>query len=68
MKLSHDRQITISVGGSRKAVSWQQQVTSIGELWDRLKTPMRGTETVAQYLAYPKARQDELKEIGRAHV
>lgn len=64
MKLSHDRQITISVGGSRKAVSWQQQVTSIGELWDRLKTPMRGTETVAQYLAYPKARQDELKDVG----
>lgn len=64
MRLSHDRQITISVGGSRKAVSWQQQVTSISELWDRLKTPMRGTETVAQYLAYPKARQDELKDVG----
>lgn len=64
MKLLHDRQITISVGNSRKAVNWQQQETTIGELWDRLKSPMRGTETVAQYLAYPKSQQDELKDVG----
>lgn len=64
MKLLHDRQITISVGNSRKAVNWQQRETSIADLWDRLKSPMRGTETVAQYLAYPKSRQDDLKDVG----
>ena len=64
MRLSHDRRVTISVGNSRKAVNWQRQETGIGELWDRLRSPMRGTETVAQYLAYPKSRQDELKDVG----
>ena len=64
MKLLHDRRVTISVGNSRRAVNWQQQETTIGELWDRLKSPMRGTETIAQYLAYPKAQQDDLKDVG----
>jgi putative DNA primase/helicase len=60
----NDRQITISAAGSRKATQWPQQTLYWSELVDRLKTPTRGTETLAVYLSMPKSRQDELKDVG----
>lgn len=60
----NDRMITISVGSSRKATSWQPQRLLISELYDRLKTPARSTETMAEYKAMSKAQQDELKDVG----
>lgn len=62
--MNNDRQITISVGASRKATVWQPQTMLISELWDRLRLPARGTETMEQYLALPKSQQDELKDVG----
>ena len=40
------------------------QTLMLSELWDRLKIPMRGTETLTEYLGLPKVRQDELKDVG----
>lgn len=60
----NDRQITISVGASRKSVDWKPQRLLISELWARLKLPVRGTETQAAYLAMKKGQQDELKDVG----
>lgn len=37
----HDRQITISVGASRKAMVWQAQTLLVSELYTRLQTPAR---------------------------
>jgi len=34
------------------------------ELVDRLKTPVRGKETLADYLGYKKSQQDDLKDVG----
>ena len=64
MALTNDRQITISVGASRKAVNWQPQTLSLSELWERLRTPARGTETMMEYLSLPKGQQDEKKDVG----
>lgn len=64
MKLQFDRQIKISVGNSRKDLHWKLQTLTVGELWDRLRVPARGTETVTQYMALKKAQQDELKDVG----
>ena len=64
MKLQYDRQLHISVGNSRKDLDWKPQTLSIGELWDRLKTPSRGTETLSQYLSLKKVQQDDLKDVG----
>ena len=64
MKLTYDRQLKISVGNSRKDMNWKAQTLSVGELWERLKTPARGTETISQYLALKKSQQDELKDVG----
>jgi predicted P-loop ATPase len=34
------------------------------EFVDRLKNPVRSTETLEQYLSYTKGQQDELKDVG----
>lgn len=60
----HNRRLRISSAGSRKATIWQASEILWSEFTDRLKTPVRSTETMEQYLAYPKARQDELKDVG----
>lgn len=62
--LINDKQIIISAAGSRKATFWPQQKLYWSELVERLKTPARGTETLAEYLSYPKSKQDELKDVG----
>lgn len=62
--MQNDRQITISCGNSRKAVDWRQETLLISELWDKLRVPARGKETVAQYLGLKKPQQDELKDVG----
>ncbi|MFT3951196.1 MAG: virulence-associated E family protein [Oscillospiraceae bacterium] len=60
----HNRQITISTAGSRKATSWQPSTLYVSELYERLKTPVRGTETLETYLGYKKSAQDDLKDVG----
>ena len=64
MNLQYDRRLTISIGNSRKDMSWKAQTLSIGELWEKLRIPVRGTETVVQYMKLKKAQQDELKDVG----
>ena len=63
-KLINDRRVTLTVGTSRKAVNWKPVNLYLSELWQRLRAPERGTETLAAYLALPKGRQDELKDVG----
>ncbi len=60
----HDRKITISTGGSRKATTWQPQTLLVSELWAKLQTPARSPETLNEYLALKKSRQDDLKDVG----
>ena len=62
--MNNDRQIKISAGRSRKATSWPVQSMYWSEFVDRLKAPVKGTETLAQYLKYPKSKQDDLKDVG----
>ena len=62
--MRNDRIITISAGMSRRAMQWNAQTLLISELWEKLKTPARGAETLAEYMSYKKAQQDDLKDIG----
>lgn len=62
--MQYDRKITISAGSSRKATNWQPQTLLVSELWEKLRVPARGTETLDTYLSYKKARQDDLKDVG----
>lgn len=64
MPMQYDRKITISAGASRRATLWTAQTLLVSELWDKLKIPARGTETLTEYMNLKKAQQDELKDIG----
>lgn len=62
--MEYNRQITISTGGSRKATYWPKSIILWSEFAERLRTPVRGAESLEEYLKLPKARQDELKDVG----
>jgi len=64
MVLTYDKQLNVVVGNSRKATVWNPLALTVSELYTRLETPMRGTETLAEYLALSKADQDGKKDIG----
>lgn len=60
----NNRKILISTAGSRKSTSWPSSTLMWSELVERLKTPVRGKETLADYLSYKKGQQDDLKDVG----
>lgn len=60
----NDKLLNITVGSGRKAVSWIPQEIMWSELCEKLRTPNRGTETLAEYFTLPKSKQDELKDVG----
>ena len=62
--MTNDRLITITVGASRKSAQWLPQRLLLSELYDKLRTPARSTETMAEYLALPKGQQDDRKDVG----
>lgn len=62
--MNYDRQITISVGNNRRDMVWKQTVLTVEELYKRLSTPVRGAETLQDYLHLKKSQQDDLKDVG----
>lgn len=59
-----DRTLTISVGGSRSALSWAATEISWPDLVARLGKPIRGKESHVAYTRMSKAQQDSLKDVG----
>ncbi|MCC8136224.1 MAG: virulence-associated E family protein [Ruminococcus sp.] len=62
--MKNDRQITITVGSSRKSINWQPQTLMLSEFYEKLRIPSRGTETMQEYLSMKKSEQDDRKDIG----
>ncbi len=62
--MQNDRKISIAAGSSRRATAWITQTLMVSELWEKLKVPARGKETLAEYLNLKKAQQDDLKDVG----
>lgn len=60
----NDKLLKITIGNSRKSVSWTRQEILWSELCEKLRTPCRSTESLAEYLSLPKSEQDELKDVG----
>ena len=63
----NDRLITISVGNSRKSINWQNTTLMLSEFYEKLRYPVRRDITHAEFMKLPKAKQDELKDVG-GHV
>ncbi|MDD2960408.1 MAG: virulence-associated E family protein [Lachnospiraceae bacterium] len=62
--MNYNKELHISTAGSRKALHWPESVILWSEFAEKLKTPVRGTESYDQYLAMSKAQQAELKDVG----
>ena len=62
--MTHDRDLHIAIGSSRWSTSWPTSVMSWSEFCGRLKTPIRGSETLREFLAMSKADQDNRKDVG----
>ncbi len=62
--LNFDREIIITTGSSRKSTVWKPQKMLWSEFVDKIKSPVRGTETLSEYLGMPKSKQDDLKDVG----
>ena len=60
----NDRKIIISVGNHRRSMNWKPQALTLSELYEKLRIPARGAETMNAYLALKKAEQDELKDVS----
>lgn len=60
----YDRQINISVGNNRRSIQWQPVTMTVAELYNKLSSPQRGTETLEAYFKMPKKQQDGLKDVG----
>lgn len=58
------RKYTICTGNSRLSDVWPATEITFEELLDRLKTPLRTAETVAQYKKMSKSKRDEAKDKG----
>ncbi|MEG0720900.1 MAG: virulence-associated E family protein [Lachnospiraceae bacterium] len=62
--MNNNRTLQISMAGSRKATHWPKSSILWSEFVQKIKTPVRSTESLEQYLALPKSQQDELKDVG----
>lgn len=62
--LQHDGKLTIATGSSRLTKVWKNKEILWSEFVSRLSRTNRTGETIAEYLALPKARQDDIKDVG----
>lgn len=62
--MKFDRMIVISLGNSRKSMAWIKSETTVSAFYERLKTPVRSAETLAEYVRMAKSKQDDLKDVG----
>ncbi len=58
------RELSISIGNNRFAKKWNYRAISFDELKERLKTPVRTSETVAEYAKMTKLERDNTKDHG----
>jgi predicted P-loop ATPase len=58
------RKLAIAYGNSRQAKKWVNKQITFDELKDRLKTPIRTTESAEEYAKFSKAQKDDAKDHG----
>lgn len=64
MKIQNDGNITIATGASRTAAKWKNKTILWGDFLDQLKETTRTRETLAEYRAMSKTKQDGVKDVG----
>lgn len=64
MNITNDKKLDIAQGISRKTKTWKNKPVLWSELLDKLSTPVRTSETVAEFKALSRDRQSEIKDVG----
>lgn len=59
-----DKSFNISAARSRTSLSWPKVTFTWNKFCEELSTPQRGEETLETYLKWPKAQQDDAKDVG----
>lgn len=62
--MQNNRKLQISMAGTRRTKHWPKSTILWSEFVEKLKNPVRSTETMDEYLSLPKSQQDELKDVG----
>ena len=62
--MQFDKKINIAVGNSRKSITWTNTEMMWSDFISKLQTPIKSTETLAEYMRYQKSKQDDLKDVG----
>ena len=62
--VNYDGPIDIAIGRSRKETSWKNREWTWKQLVEKLSTTHRTAETIEEYNAAKKPRQDEIKDVG----
>ena len=58
------RNLPIAYGNSRQAKTWVNKTTSFTDLKERLKVPIRTSESAEEYAKMTKADRDNAKDHG----
>ena len=58
------RNLPIAYGNSRQAKTWVNKTTSFTDLKERLKVPIRTSESAEEYARMNKAQRDAAKDHG----
>ena len=58
------RPLSIAVGGSRYERNWKNKTVTFEDLKSRLRTPLRTSESTAEYAKMTKASRDKAKDHG----
>ena len=64
MTVQYDKALGIALGNSRKTKTWKNRTMQWSELIDRMATPTRTPETVAEYKAMGRGQQSDIKDVG----
>ena len=67
-ELKFDKEISIAIGVSRQSKRWKNKTFLISDFIKKLSVTKRTDETIDEYLALPKAEQDEIKDSNGAFV
>lgn len=64
LHLQYDGEVQIATGRNRKSTNWVNQNIPWSKLASKVLVTKRTKETFAEYMAMPKDKQDDIKDVG----
>lgn len=64
LNITHDGSLDLATGKTRHTLVWKNKTSTWSALLNKLSQTHRTHETLAEYMAAKKSRQDEIKDVG----